>query len=52
MDNYEFKGSGRALGALTVRAASAYLLQEIPGVGYHIIWWNTLFSQGLGCVIT
>ncbi|MCH5268489.1 MAG: MATE family efflux transporter, partial [Lachnospiraceae bacterium] len=53
-----FQGANNALfstfvatGALTVRAASTYLLQGIPGVGYHMIWWNTLFGWGLGCAI-
>ena len=54
-----FQGANNALfstfvatSALTVRAASTYLLQGVPGVGYHMIWWNTLFGWGLGCVIT
>lgn len=53
-----FQGASNALfstfvatGALTVRVATTYLLQGIPGVGYHMIWWNTLFGWGLGCVI-
>ena len=53
-----FQGANNALfstfvatGALTVRAATTYLLQGIPGVGYHMIWWNTLFGWGFGCVI-
>ncbi|MDE5965626.1 MAG: MATE family efflux transporter, partial [Lachnospiraceae bacterium] len=53
-----FQGANNALfstfvatGALTVRVVSTYLLQGIPGVGYHMIWWNTLFGWGLGCVI-
>ena len=36
--------------ALTVRAATTYLFQGIPGVGYHMIWWNTLFGWGFGCI--
>ena len=53
-----FQGANNALfstlvatGALTVRAATTYLLQGIPGAGYHMIWWNTLFGWGFGCVI-
>ena len=53
-----FQGANNALfstlvatSALTVRAVSTYLFQGIPGVGYHMIWWNTLFGWGLGCVI-
>ena len=51
-----FQGANNALfstfvatGALTVRVATTYLFQEIPGVGYHMIWWNTLFGWGFGC---
>ena len=40
-----------ATGALTVCVAFTYLFQGIPGVGYHMIWWNTLFGWGLGFVI-
>ena len=54
-----FQGANNALfstfvatDALTVRVATTYLFQGIPGVGYHMIWWNTLFGWGLGCVIT
>lgn len=54
-----FQGANNALfstfvatSALTVRVVSTYLLQGIPGVGYHMIWWNTLFGWGLGCGIT
>ncbi|MDD3417731.1 MAG: MATE family efflux transporter, partial [Lachnospiraceae bacterium] len=43
-----FQGANKALvstfvatGALTVRVATTYLFQGIPGVGYHMIWWNT-----------
>ena len=41
-----------ATGALTVRVATTYLFQGIPGVGYHMIWWNTLFGWGFSIVIT
>lgn len=41
-----------ATGALTVRVATIYLFQGIPGVGYHMIWWNTLFGWGFSTVIT
>lgn len=37
-----------ATGALTVRATVTYLLQGIPGFGFHMIWWNTLFGWGFG----
>lgn len=40
-----------ATSALTVRVASTYILQEIPSISYHMIWWNTLFGWGLGCVL-
>ena len=53
-----FQGANNALfstfvatGALTVRVATTYLFQGIPGVGYHMIWWNTLFGWGFGCFI-
>ena len=53
-----FQGADNALfstfvatGALTVRVVTTYLFQGIPGVGYHMIWWNTLFGWGLGCII-
>lgn len=52
-----FQGANNALfstfvatGALTVRVATTYLFQGIQGVGYHMIWWNTLFGWGFGCV--
>lgn len=54
-----FQGADNALfstfvatGALTVRVAATYLFQGIPGVGYHMIWWNTVFGWGFGCVIS
>ena len=54
-----FQGANNALfstfvatGALTVRVATTYLFQGIPGVGYHMIWWNTLFGWGFGCMIS
>ena len=53
-----FQGTNNALfstfvatGALTVRVVTTYLLQGIPGVSYHMIWWNTLFGWGFGCMI-
>ena len=53
-----FQGANNALfstfvatGALTVRAATTYLFQGIPGVSYRMIWWNTLFGWGFGCII-
>lgn len=33
--------------ALAVRVISTYCLQEIPAVGYRMVWWNTLFGWGL-----
>ena len=54
-----FQGANNALfstfaatGALTVRVATTYLFQGIPGVGYHMIWWNTLFGWGFSFVIS
>ena len=40
-----------ATGALTVRVASTYLLQGLPGFGYHMIWWNTLIGWGFGFML-
>lgn len=40
-----------ATSALTIRAVSTYALQGIPAFGYHMIWWNTLFGWGLGCIL-
>ena len=37
--------------ALTVRAVTTYLFRGIPGVGYHMIWWNTLFGWGFGAAV-
>ena len=54
-----FQGANNALfstfaatGALTVRVATTYLFQGIPGVGYHMIWWNTIFGWGFSCTIS
>ncbi|MDE5776443.1 MAG: MATE family efflux transporter [Treponemataceae bacterium] len=54
-----FQGANNALfstfvatGALTVRVAATYLFQGIPGAGYRMIWWNTIFGWGLGFVIS
>lgn len=54
-----FQGANNALyatfvatSALAIRVISTYVLQEIPAISYHMIWWNTLFGWGLGCVIT
>ncbi len=33
-----------ATAALAIRVASTYLLQEIPAISYHMIWWNTIFG--------
>lgn len=41
-----------ATSALAVRVISTYVLQEIPVVSYRMVWWNTLFGWGLGCIIT
>jgi len=53
-----FQGANNALfstfvatGALTVRVVTTYLFQGIPGVGYHMIWWNTLFGWGFSFVV-
>ena len=40
-----------ATAALAVRVASTYILQEIPAISYHMIWWNTVFGWGLGCIL-
>ena len=54
-----FQGANNALfstfvatGALTVRVVTTYLFQGIPGVSYHMIWWNTLFGWGFSTIIT
>ncbi len=54
-----FQGANNALyatfvatGALAVRVLSTYMLQEIPAIGYHMIWWNMLFGWGVGCLLT
>ena len=54
-----FQGANNALystfvatSALAIRVASTYILQEIPAISYRMVWWNTLFGWGLGCVIT
>lgn len=41
-----------ATGALAIRVISTYVLQEIPAIGYNMIWWNTIFGWGIGCIIT
>lgn len=41
-----------ATSALAVRVISTYILQEIPSISYHMIWWNMLFGWGVGCIIT
>jgi len=54
-----FQGANNALystfvatSALSIRVISTYTLQEIPAIGYRMIWWNALFGWGLGCIIT
>jgi len=54
-----FQGANNALystfvatGALTVRVVTTYLFQGIPGVGYHMIWWNTLLGWGFSTIVT
>lgn len=54
-----FQGANNALystfvatSALAVRVISTYTLQEIPAIDHRMIWWNTLFGWGLGCIIT
>ncbi|MGI6008104.1 MAG: MATE family efflux transporter [Ruminococcus sp.] len=53
-----FQGANNALystfvatSALAIRAISTYALQGIPAIGYHMIWWNTIFGWGLGCIL-
>ncbi len=29
-----------------------HVLQEIPAISFHMIWWNAMFGWGLGCVLT
>mgnify|MGYP001044983649 FL=1 len=41
-----------ATAALAIRVASTYALQVIPAIGYHMIWWNTIFGWGLGFIVT
>ncbi|MCD7796235.1 MAG: hypothetical protein LUG95_00995, partial [Clostridiales bacterium] len=41
-----------ATSALAVRVISTYVLQEIPAISYHMIWWNALFGWGLGFILT
>ncbi len=36
---------------LAVRVVIAYVLQPVPWIGYHIIWWNAVFGWGLGFVL-
>lgn len=40
-----------ATSALAIRVASTYILQVIPAISYRMIWWNTLFGWGLGCIL-
>ncbi len=54
-----FQGTGHsgvptvvATCALTVRVFVVYLLRYSPFLGYTIIWWNSLFGFGLGCLIS
>lgn len=41
-----------ATSALAIRVVSTYILQVIPAISYHMIWWNTLFGWGLECILT
>ena len=41
-----------ATAALAIRVVSTYALQIIPAISYHMIWWNTIFGWGLGCIVT
>ena len=41
-----------ATSALAIRVVSTYILQEIPSIGYNMIWWNTIFGWGIGCIVT
>ena len=53
-----FQGANNALystfvatSALAIRAVSTYALQGIPAISYNMIWWNTIFGWGLGCIL-
>ena len=50
--NNAFYSTFVATMALFIRVVSTYTLQEIPSIGYHMIWWNTFFGWGLGFIIT
>ncbi|MCC8023857.1 MAG: MATE family efflux transporter [Clostridium sp.] len=41
-----------ATGALVLRVAATYVLQGVPSISYHMIWWGTLFGWGLGIILT
>lgn len=54
-----FQGADNALystfvatSALIFRVISTYVLQEIPAISYHMIWWNTICGWGLGFILT
>lgn len=50
--NSGFKATIVATAALATRILVTYTLCYLPFMGYRIIWWNTAFGWGLGCVIT
>lgn len=54
-----FQGADNALystfvatSALAIRVITTYIFQGVPDISYHMIWWNTMFGWGLGCIIT
>lgn len=54
-----FQGADNALystfvatSALIFRVISTYVLQEIPAISYHMIWWNTICGWGPGFILT
>ncbi len=50
--NNGFKATIVATAALAIRILVTYTLCYLPFMGYRIIWWNTAFGWGLGCIIT
>ena len=50
--NNGFKATIVATMALLVRVVTTYTLCYLPFMGYRIIWWNTAFGWGVGCMIT
>ena len=50
--NNGFKATIVATSALLTRVVVTYTLCYLPFMGYRIIWWNTAFGWGVGCIIT